>query len=253
MKFKLYSIIIIVCLVLLTILFLINKEGFKSDYSDYTKIDRIKNSSNRYSYCIGGDIKCPDGSLNNLNDDYNGGITYDYLCKTNGQPVQAECSSFAYNMKSDDLLNWETYTSREISFPFSQKYKGFTTDYTYIPVDISGDYINYYDSCGNIIDNMHKCDMLLTQSQTDDCKYQIQKAKDDAAKALADAAKAAQDAALNQSPPAKCIANYGTNAGDSLCCGQKGVLQYSALDYVCPATTPTCSNYKCGESFGTCS
>jgi hypothetical protein len=250
MKLKLYSIIILICLVLLTILFLINKEGFKSDYSDYNKIDRIKNSSNRYAYCIGGNITCPDGSLNNLNDNYNG-TTYDYLCKTNGQPVQAECTSFAYNMKSSDLLNWKTYTSREISFPFSQNYKGFTTDYTYIPVDINGDYINYYDSCGNIIDNMHKCDMLLTQSQTDDCKYQLKKAKDDASQALTNAADAAKAAALESSP--KCIANYGTNVGDPLCCGQKGVLQYSAVNYVCPSTKPTCSNYECGKSFGSCS
>jgi hypothetical protein len=53
--------------------------------------------------------------------------------------------------------------------------------------------------------------------------------------------------------PPKCIANYGTNIGDPLCCGQKGILQYFASKYVCPASKPTCSNYVCGKKYGICS
>jgi hypothetical protein len=48
-----------------------------------------------------------------------------------------------------------------------------------------------------------------------------------------------------------CIADFGTNVGDNLCCGQTGVLQNTK--YVCPSNAPKCSNFKCGSKFGTCS
>jgi hypothetical protein len=49
----------------------------------------------------------------------------------------------------------------------------------------------------------------------------------------------------------KCVADFGTEIGDELCCGQEGELE--STKYVCPNTMPTCSNYKCGSHFGTCS
>ena len=50
--------------------------------------------------------------------------------------------------------------------------------------------------------------------------------------------------------PVKCIADFGTKIGDSLCCGQTGVLQDTK--YTCPNTMPYCSDFKCGSKFGTC-
>ena len=47
----------------------------------------------------------------------------------------------------------------------------------------------------------------------------------------------------------KCIADYGTNIGETLSGGQ-GVLQDTR--YVCPNTLQKCSNFKCGSAFGTC-
>jgi len=49
----------------------------------------------------------------------------------------------------------------------------------------------------------------------------------------------------------KCIADFGTNIGEKLCCGQTGVLQDTK--YVCPSNKPTCSSFKCGSQFGQCS
>jgi hypothetical protein len=49
----------------------------------------------------------------------------------------------------------------------------------------------------------------------------------------------------------KCIADFGTNVGENLCCGQTGVLQDTK--YVCPSNKPTCGNFKCGSQFGQCS
>lgn len=47
-----------------------------------------------------------------------------------------------------------------------------------------------------------------------------------------------------------CIADFGTEIGDDLCCGQTGTLKNTK--YVCPANKRTCSNFKCGSKFGIC-
>jgi hypothetical protein len=235
MKFKIYGIMLLVCFTLLGVLLYVNKEGFYNDYSDYKTIDRIKNSSDKYAYCIAGNITCSDSSLNQIKDNYSGGKTYDYLCNDGNY---AECTNFVKYMDEEELMNWKTPTARDISFPFSDKYKGFTIPYigSYIPVDIIGNYVNFYDSSKNLVDNVNKCEFLSSQSETDSC-----------------------NSALNPkttppSKPEKCIADYGTRVGDSLCCGQKGVLQHYASEYVCPSSKPTCSNFDCrGGTYGTCS
>ena len=48
----------------------------------------------------------------------------------------------------------------------------------------------------------------------------------------------------------KCIADFGTNIGDDLCCGQSGVL--TDTKYVCPANYSKCESMKCGSKYGTC-
>ena len=48
----------------------------------------------------------------------------------------------------------------------------------------------------------------------------------------------------------KCIADFGTNIGDDLCCGQSGVL--TNTKYVCPANYPKCGEMVCGETYGIC-
>jgi hypothetical protein len=48
----------------------------------------------------------------------------------------------------------------------------------------------------------------------------------------------------------KCIADFGTNVGDPLCCGQSGVL--TNTKYVCPANYSKCESMKCGSKFGKC-
>jgi hypothetical protein len=55
----------------------------------------------------------------------------------------------------------------------------------------------------------------------------------------------------SESSTITCNAHYGDKIGDSLCCGQTGVVQNDSR--VCPYEYPTCSGYKCGEKWGTCS
>jgi hypothetical protein len=49
----------------------------------------------------------------------------------------------------------------------------------------------------------------------------------------------------------KCIADYKTQIGDNLCCGQKGTLK--GTQYVCPREIPYCKSMQCGSKYGECS
>jgi len=279
MKFKLYGIILLICFVLGSLLFL-NKEGFQTDYSDYKTIDRVINTSGKYAYCLAGQITCPTNSVPKvLNDEYTisgKGTTYELLCNDNNgnttiPSIPVECSgnyvhrlAYNYRMPGQDTnntdLNWTTPTARQIKFQFSDLYRGFTTPHQYIPVGINGDNIEFYDKDRNLLDSLHKCEMLNNQVETNDCYFQLaknkvteaarQQAEIEAAAAAAAAEVAAQ--ATNTEGPKKCIANYGTQLGDAVCCGQQGVLQYSSNNHICPPSEPVCSNYECGKQYGTC-
>lgn len=229
MKIKIYLLIIIVCIVLFGVLY-IKTEGFM-DYSEYNKIDRIKTLDGEYAYCIAGEAQCISGNLVELNDKYTGGKTYKSECDDKkSSPVECR-NNFQYDLNKLNKfnLNWETPTARELLFPFSDQHRGFTIPYTYIPVEIKDKYINFYDESGNLLDNMHKCDMLKTLQETEQCYRDIKCNK-----------------------PIHCIADHGTDLGEPLCCGQQGVLQKSATKYVCPSSKPTCGGYVCGEKYGKC-
>jgi hypothetical protein len=47
-----------------------------------------------------------------------------------------------------------------------------------------------------------------------------------------------------------CVADFGTDIGDKLCCGQKGVLQNTKN--ICPSTKPKCTNFDCKTQLGYC-
>lgn len=49
----------------------------------------------------------------------------------------------------------------------------------------------------------------------------------------------------------KCLADYGSNIGDSLCCGQTGIVQNN--NNICPSEYPKCIGYECGKTWGKCS
>lgn len=228
MKINIYAIIIIVCIVLTGLLY-IKQEGYM-DYSKYNTIDRIKTLDGEYAYCIAGQVQCVSGNLIEVSDKYVGGKTYKSECDKNFSPVECR-NNFQYELDKLNRfdLDWKTSTARSVSFPFSDQHRGFSIPYSYIPVDIKDKYINFYDACGNLLDNMHKCDMLKTAEETEKCYND-----------------------LKYETPIQCIANNGTDLGDPLCCGQKGVLHKSATKYVCPTDKPTCAGYVCGEKYGNC-
>lgn len=54
-----------------------------------------------------------------------------------------------------------------------------------------------------------------------------------------------------ETPFIKCIADYGTNIGDPLCCNQEGNLKDTK--YICPQEVPTCKGYSSQDNaYGFC-
>ena len=47
-----------------------------------------------------------------------------------------------------------------------------------------------------------------------------------------------------------CIADFGTEIGDKLCCGQLGTLKNTK--YICPANKPKCTKFNCKTQLGYC-
>lgn len=258
---KKISYLVLLFFITISAMYYINyKEGFKSDYSDYNTIDRIKTGRNNYAYCLAGHVTCPSGNRVDISDTYTGGQTYDYLCDDN---TQIECQgNFQYKMNDYERSVWRTPSAREVLFPYSDVYKGFTIPYDYIPVDISDNFMNFYDSSGSI-DNINKCSMLNSDIETYKCNIATigqfaELFKDSITSMIKNLpigvlSKLIKSDTKDTKTDTKCIADYGTNAGDSLCCGQTGILQKSSTKYVCPSTAPTCSGYTCGDSYGTCS
>ena len=265
---KIHISIILICVILLFIVYVSNKkEGFNSDYSDFNKIDRIKTSNSKYAYCIAGEVSCISGNLVPIEDDYTGGKTYNHL-SDNYSLVECK-GNFQYDMTGTQL-DWETPTAREISFPFSDQYKGFTVPYSYISTTIKDNYINFWDASNNLLDNINKCKMLKSDSEMEKC---ISATTVISPNVCLDEPVAPIDEPVDEPivpidepiapiapivcPPKnsiqKCISNYGTKVGDPLCCGQTGVLQKSATEYVCGIDAPICTGYTCGTSFGKCS
>lgn len=57
---------------------------------------------------------------------------------------------------------------------------------------------------------------------------------------------------LNSNPFVKCIADFGSNIGDPLCCKQKGILKNTK--YICPQENPKCLGYSKDDNlYGYCS
>jgi len=127
---------------------------------------------------------------------------------------------FRYNQES--FTSKETFASRRVTDVSDNKVYDISANYELYNergqlkkgIHDSTDYAAWFDSLGKQYSNLYK-------------KYK------------------------RETKPIKCLADFGTDVGDDLCCGQEGVLQNTK--YVCPDTLPICSNFECGSQFGTCS
>jgi hypothetical protein len=160
--------ILIIIVFLFIFLFIKNKEQFKSDYSDYNNIDRIKihnfdtidvnnkyamnqNKDDTFAYCIGATPRCETGAPIKIGV-YQNGNTYKSICD-DGSNIK--CKNF---MSTTDSNIWTTPNNTKIMF--SETYKGFTEPTSYIPAVINNNLINFYNKNNNVLDSIDKCSIL---------------------------------------------------------------------------------------------
>lgn len=186
-----WILLLIISIVLILLVYHNTKsnEHFKSDYSDYTSIDRIKieNDSNyildkynrytldkhtsddMFAYCIGGKPTCLTGGPMKAGI-YGNGITYRSICDDGSNII---CNnSISSNVKTNDICDnfiWTTPNNTPILF--SNIYKGFTSPTNYIPAVINNNSINFYDKNDNIIDTIDKCSVLGVNENS--CKQSL--------------------------------------------------------------------------------
>jgi len=256
--------ILILILIILILVILNFKEEFKSDYSDYTDIDRIK-VDDKYAYCIGASPRCETGAPVK-GGIYNGGTTYRSTCDDGSNMI---CSNFLSSIDISNEYTWKTPNNTPILF--SNIYKGFTKPTSYIPAIINNNMINFYGANNNVIDSIDKCSILGINMNN--CKKALNipfKNADISSNVNAFNDKTGyntdpevignfipsyteiapvSEGKSGMYPNLPCIADYGANIGDNVCNGEVGMIQDNTL--VCPYYKPIC-NYRCGSTFGTC-
>jgi hypothetical protein len=257
------SVILLICLFVLIIIPIIFEiTGYKEmmtdyvNFSDYNTIDRIQvnntGSSPAYSYCVGGTVKCPNSNsalIDVSNTDYKDGKTYKSTCNDGSDVI---CTDNLFNSVVSYNLPYYTLPGGT-SFPLSTKNKGFTEAYGYVPVGFdSSNNINIYNDSKTIMERIHKCNLLSNDYQSN-CYNKFFMGNTNSSNnntTSTTTSNIADSTKCGTSDKIPCLADYGTNVGESLCCGQTGVLQNTK--YVCPSTRPKCANFKCGSQFGNC-
>uniref|UniRef100_A0A6C0EVX2 Uncharacterized protein n=1 Tax=viral metagenome TaxID=1070528 RepID=A0A6C0EVX2_9ZZZZ len=268
---KIFLFVISIIIILFVSIF--KKEGFLSDYRDYTFIDRIKDRD-KYAYCIGGNVLCPSGNLVKI-DDYDGGTTYNSVCHNNTPIV---CNNFINSKKSSNLdISGDKYlwnTPKGVPLHFSTLYKGFTVPTPYIPIKLNGNYFSIYDSNNNLLDTINKCSTVNDTYRCEMATHSLDNSYGDASFVdvsftnilnvnleSTDVSNIFQKTYQEKLPILNtltdintdikngCLADYGSQIGDNLCDGAMGLLKDSSS--ICPYYKPIC-DYKCGSSLGRC-
>ena len=203
------------------------------------KIDRIKTPNNKYMYCLGGNLECPENSRLQKIDDlqYNSryqeniGNTYESKCYDISNNVATKnnvmCKNSIFEKKKSytfsSSCNDEDKINVVIESNSNDEFSNFTKNYNYIPLSVDSDFVYLYKEDGEL---NFKADPCYLQGNPELCcenknEFNI-----------------------------KCSANFGSKIGDPLCCEQEGVVQNTK--FICPSELPTCIGYKCGETWGKC-
>ena len=269
-----YIFILLIILTGLTVLIIMNGvsrklETFKSDYSDYKTIDRIKVDDN-FAYCIGAVPTCKTG-VPIKGGVYTNGNTYKSHCDDGSNMICNNLISKNLDVCGNSYL-WQT--PNNVPLLFSQTYQGFTEPTSYIPAVINNNSINFYDITNNITDTINKCDIL--GSDMNNCKKALKipfvnaDTKNNDVNAFNNTVGYNSDPSIIGSfdtysytekipqsngksgmyPNLPCVSDYGGLPGDNICNGEIGLIQDDTL--VCPYYKPICKGYRCGPTFGNC-
>lgn len=282
-------IIIIVTFLIIPFIFSIfelDKKVYET-FSTYTKdaddvsmsVFSYGNSGNRkYAYCINGDISCGAGNtlqdISSISERYTqhsqGDASFNlnmYVCENaSGDKIdvsadvkclnsafssgyvtgsgQGTLTFFNFNEDGDMGVPRGIIKSHNDENGFTEKYDT-SSDF---PLNFVGKYAIFNDENGDDI-SYSLCPLF---EKSIDCwqKRNLSNSNND----LTDSADEASDDELESGEIEKtnfrCVADYGAEPGDDLCCGQTGVVQNNSD--TCPHEYPKCYGYKCGQKWGVC-
>lgn len=201
-------------------------------------------------YCAFGDVSCidPTYTLTETRTDDAGNKLFQ--CK-NGEDICANVMTcvaptllkgaastvtlYPYGENNCPDMSGNTYEFKEFNFDGASlseghHLNGFSGPYTSAPFSVDGSYVIFAD----------KLDVSYTQCFFYETSEQCNKRK----------GKCEEECAGVGAPIEKCVADYGAQIGDKLCCGQTGVVQKN--DRICPYSKPLCKGFKCGSKWGEC-
>lgn len=271
------NILILVILSLLVVPFIftmfgLDKEVYES-FSTYSKsADDVSmtvlgygdSGSPKYAYCINGDISCGANATlttiptsNSRYTDFMGGSTdiSMFVCEKQDKSsedmanIKCENSAFqsGYTTGTNKNLTFFTFTdagdicynnTKDLSQNTNQN--GFTVPYAtsdLFPFSFDGKYAVHNDISYSI------CPLF---EKIIDCYAKRNTASGDSSSSDDEDV----DTGSVEKTSFRCVADYGAQPGDDLCCGQTGVVQNNSD--TCPHEYPKCYGYKCGEKWGVC-
>ena len=231
-------------------------------------------------YCINGVLSCTDNGLTELSLNNTSGL-YNYYCDNKdgtgaSTTSHATCENSVFTSSnttfsvpkdiSGTTISHETYSilhnidsaNRD---DVSSIFVGFSQPYTYKRVDISNDdvsdnpYLILYDvNSGTDVSYISTACYLFNQGNTNWCNCNLA----DGANCDGTTDDSTGDDSTGDDDDDECegvtqdycVADFGAQVGDKLCCGQTGVVQKD--DRVCPYSKPVCSGFKCGSKWGVC-
>ena len=241
-----------------------SKKMDRVDVSGIEYKEDVEGVSNEYLYCIGGNVVCPSGSELTGDVSYTNfagteqlGTTYNFKCidatGAESDVSHAQCegnllstkdgADFYFRAESAD--SYGNYAQKIIAGAAdlsNESIAGFTTAFNYIPLEISGTYVYLYESDASLDFVATPCYLYSLDGDTCASTYYTEVSSTD------DSSTDVSSSTCSSDIP--CLANNGAVVGDSLCCGQSGVVQNTK--YNCPASAPYCEGYKCGSSWGKC-
>lgn len=255
--------------------------GIDISLSDTNTDISLSGVSGEALYCINGTLSCT-GSGTELSFNNTTGL-YSYYCYdsagTQSTTSHATCSDSVFSRDTTTFavpkdingtqINHDTYSilnnlDSANRNDVSSVFVGFSQPYTYKRVnvedDVSGDsYLILYDiSNGTDVSYISTACYLFNQGNTNWCNCNLADGEncdgttddstgDDSTGDDSTGDDAEQCEGVTED---YCVADFGAQVGDKLCCGQTGVVQKD--DRVCPYSKPVCSGFKCGSNWGVC-
>lgn len=267
-------------------IFELDKQVYET-FSTYTKdADDVSMSvfsygadgSEEYTYCINGDISC--GAGNTLDEIESTNARYTkhkgsdtsfnldmYVCKNGsnqnvGVSDGVKCLSSAFSsgyvtgsgQGTLTFFNFNEDGDMGIPRGIIQSHSdenGFTEKYdtsSEFPLDFVGKFAVYNDENGNDI-SYSLCPLF---EKSIDCwqKRNQSSSSSDSSDDTDDESDDEVESGEIEKTNFRCVADYGAEPGDDLCCGQTGVVQNNSD--TCPHEYPKCYGYKCGQKWGVC-